>query len=141
MRSVIDTDTFTLVTQTQGRIPTLSFVDIKNGIVGKKYSVSLVFPNRTVSTQLHKQWKQQDGPANILSFPVTKDSGEIFISLEAARTECKKFGLDFTNYVGFLFIHGLLHLKGMDHGAIMEQAEQKYCKRFGIVFPSDYYSS
>jgi len=141
MRSVIDTDTFSLVTQTKGRIPTLPFVDIKNTILGKKYSLSLVFPDRTTSTQLHKQWKHENGPANILSFPVTNTSGEIFISLDAARTECKTFGLSYTDYVGFLFIHGLLHLEGMNHSDIMEQAEQRWCKRFGIAFPYDYYAS
>lgn len=141
MRSVIDTDTFTLFSQTSGRIPSLPFVDAKNAILGKKYQLSLVFANRTTSTQLHKEWKHADGPANILSFPITNDSGEIFISLEAARTECKKFGLDFTNYVGFLFIHGLLHLKGLDHGDIMEQAEKRWCKKFTIMFPNDYYAS
>lgn len=139
MRSVIDTDTLTLVAETQGRIPNLPFVDAKNTILGAHYNLSIVFPSRKKSTELHIDWKSEDGPANILSFPLTKNSGEIFISLDAARTEHAKFGLDYDNYIGFLLIHGMLHLKGMDHGAIMEKAEKRFCKQFGITFPEAYY--
>ncbi len=141
MRCIIDTDAFTLLSETSGRIPNLPFVDAKNAILGKRYNLSLVFPDAKKSTELHLDWKDEDGPANILSFPISKNAGEIFISLDAAKTECKKFGLDYKNYVGFLFIHGLLHLKGLDHGDIMEQAEKRFCKRFAIAFPDAYYSS
>lgn len=141
MRSVIDTDNLTLIAETKGRIPTLPFVDVKESILGKKYNLSIVFPSVKRSTELHIDWKNEDGPANILSFPITQTSGEIFISLEAAKKEHAKFGLDYDDYIGFLLIHGMLHLKGMDHGAIMEKAEAKYCKKFGITFPSEYYGS
>ena len=35
-------------------------------------------------------------------------------------------------YIAFLFIHGLLHLKGHDHGDTMESLERRYVKQFGI---------
>ena len=141
MRSVIDTDTLTLIAETKGRIPNLPFVDVKNAILGKRYNLSIVFPSVQRSTELHIDWKNEDGPANILSFPISKTNGEIFISLEAARNEHEKFGLSYDDYIGFLLIHGMLHLKGMDHGAIMEKAEAQYCKKFGITFPYAYYGS
>lgn len=141
MRSVIDTDNLTLIAETKGRIPTLPFVDAKNAILGADYNLSIVFPSVKKSTELHLDWKNESGPANILSFPISKTVGEIFISLEAAKKEHAKFGLAYDHYVGFLLIHGMLHLKGMDHGAIMEKAEAKYCKKFGITFPTAYYGS
>ena len=141
MRSVIDTDNLTLIAETKGRIPTLPFVDAKNAILGKNYNLSIVFPSVARSTELHIDWKNEGGPANILSFPIAQNVGEIFISLEAAKKEHAKFGLSYDDYIGFLFIHGMLHLKGMDHGAIMETAEAKYCKKFGIQFPHEYYGS
>ncbi len=139
MRSVIDTDTLTLVAETQGRIPPLPFVDAKNAILGKRYNLSIVFPSVATSTKLHLDWKHEDGPANILSFPISATSGEIFISLEAAKQQHTVFGLSYDDYIGFLLIHGMLHLKGMDHGAIMEKAEKRFCKKFGITFPEAYY--
>jgi ssRNA-specific RNase YbeY (16S rRNA maturation enzyme) len=34
--------------------------------------------------------------------------------------------------VGYLFIHGLTHLKGYKHGATMENIERLYIKKWGI---------
>jgi hypothetical protein len=44
-----------------------------------------------------------------------------------------KFGMTPNEYVGFLFIHGLLHLKGYSHGDTMDKAEKKYSKRFKLA--------
>ncbi len=64
-------------------------------------------------------------------------SGEIFINPEKARIKAKEFGRTFDNYVKFLFIHGLFHLKGHDHednesAEKMEKAEISVRKKFGI---------
>ena len=61
--------------------------------------------------------------SNVLSFPLSKTSGEILI--------CKAAAKPYT--VEFLFIHGLLHLKGLKHGAIMEGEESRLLKRFGFA--------
>lgn len=60
--------------------------------------------------------------SNVLAFPLSKTSGEIVICKAAA----KPYTAD------FLFIHGLLHLKGYKHGGIMEREEAKLIKKFGI---------
>ncbi len=46
---------------------------------------------------------------------------------------CKDFNLSKEGYIAFLFIHGLLHLKGHDHGDIMESLERRYMKKFAIA--------
>ncbi len=71
-------------------------------------------------------------PTNILSFPLDKKSGEIFITLSVAKKEAPNFDRTFSNFVAFLFIHGLMHLKGHDHSDTMERAESKLRKKFGI---------
>ena len=35
-------------------------------------------------------------------------------------------------YIGYLFIHGLLHLKGHDHGTDMDRLEAKFVKKFNL---------
>lgn len=35
-------------------------------------------------------------------------------------------------YLAFLFIHGLLHLRGMDHGDTMEDEERRIMQQFGL---------
>jgi len=59
----------------------------------------------------------------VLSFPLSKNSGEILI--------CKSAAKPYT--VDYLFIHGVCHLKGYKHGATMESIESRLLKKFGFV--------
>jgi probable rRNA maturation factor len=122
----------TITRETSGKLPGLPFLRIKEAILGANYELSLVFVGRTKAIQLHKEWKSKNDPVNILSFPLSKTEGEILISLEKARSECKNFDRNYENYLAFLFIHGCVHLKGFSHGNKMEAEEKKYRKMFGI---------
>src|SRR4051812_46018403 len=93
---------------------------IKDKILGKKYELSLVFISSAHSKKLNKQYRKKNKPADILSFAISKEAGEIFISPAGKKN------------FHFLFIHGLCHLKGMRHGSRMELVEQKYRKFFNI---------
>jgi probable rRNA maturation factor len=74
----------------------------------------------------------KDKPTNILSFPLDKNSGQIFICPSYSKKEAPDFDRTFSNYLGFLFIHGVIHLKGFDHGSTMENEERKIRTQFGI---------
>ena len=92
-----------------------NFKKIKNKVLGSDYELSLVFASDTLTRRLNRTYRGIDKPTNVLAFPLSKTSGEIFIN----RSRAKPFS------VKYLFIHGLLHLKGMEHGDTMEQAEKK----------------
>ena len=102
----------------------MPFANIKDSVLGKSYELSLVFIGETTSRKLNKQYRQKDKATNVLSFPLDKKSGEIFITPSVAKKE--------GHSVGFLFIHGLLHLKGLEHGDTMERAEIKLRKIFNV---------
>lgn len=117
---------------TKSRLPGLAFSKIKNEALGEKYSLSLVFINESESKKLNGKYRKKNKPTNVLSFPLDKNNGEIFITPTVVKKETKKFGRNFNNLVGFLFIHGLMHLKGFKHGSKMERAEEKLRKQFGV---------
>ena len=125
-------DSFSIRNMTKGKTQNLSFIDIKEKILGKKYSLSLVFIGETRSRKLNKKFRKKDKPTDVLSFPLSKDEGEIFITPKQAKIKAKKFEKNQKDFIGFLFIHGLLHLKGMDHGSRMDREEQKFCKTFDL---------
>lgn len=108
------------------------FVSIKERILGKKYDLSLVFIGDTRARRLNFQSRKKTYIPNILSFPLDKESGEIFINLKKAKQESKQSDLSPENYIKFLFIHGCLHLKGLKHGDVMESEEDKYTKKFCV---------
>lgn len=125
-------DSFALTATVKGKLPRLPFADMKNTVLGNSYELSLVLIGDKLSERLHIERYGKPGPANILSFPLTKKSGEIFINIRKAARESSKFERTFEKYIGFLFIHGLVHLKGMRHGSRMESEEKKVRARFNI---------
>jgi ssRNA-specific RNase YbeY (16S rRNA maturation enzyme) len=100
-----------------------SFDSIKDAVLGKKYDLSVAF---LTPAKMRPAMKYKKVPAkktsNVLAFPLSKTSGEILI--------CKAAAKPFT--VEYLFIHGLLHLKGRKHSATMEREEDRLLKRFGF---------
>jgi probable rRNA maturation factor len=105
------------------------FANLKDRILGKNYELSLVFIGKSKSKELNNKFRQKNKPTNVLSFTLSENSGEIFITPEVAKVEYKKFeGFEksLKKFIIFLFIHGCLHLKGMDHGSTMERAEKKW---------------
>jgi probable rRNA maturation factor len=115
------------VKQSPPRIPATA---ITEKIAGKRYNLSLVYIGETRAQSLNIEHRNKDYIPNILSFPLDESAGEIFICPSVARREAKNFNLSYRNYLIFLLIHGLLHLKGHDHGATMERLEQKYLRVF-----------
>jgi probable rRNA maturation factor len=106
---------------------------IKEKVLGKKYELSLTFIGDTRMRSLNQAYRKKDSTTDILSFPLSKTSGEIFISQKAADKKAKTFGMTSKEYLTFVFIHGLLHLEGRKHGRTMEKLEDSWCKKFGIT--------
>jgi probable rRNA maturation factor len=101
-------------------------------VLGKNYELSLVFIGNTLSRKLNHVHREIDKPTDILSFTLDKQAGEIFINIPYSIRKCKTFDRSFTNYVKFIFIHGLYHLKGYEHGSRMESEELKTRKKFNV---------
>ena len=118
-------ENFTITNITKSTPPSVPFAKIKIAVLGEKYELSLVFVGDKKSQELNNLYRGKNQPTNCLSFSLDKNSGEIFLNLKKAKKEAPNFGRKFDNFVAFLFIHSCLHLKGMEHGSIMEKAEEK----------------
>ena len=108
------------------------FTAMKQEVLGKHYDLSMAFISEEKIKKLNLTYRNKNEPTDILSFPLSKHEGEIYICLKQARKEAKKFGRKYENFLGFLFIHGLVHLKGFDHGSTMDDIEARFQKKFGI---------
>lgn len=132
MKKSIDNN-FSIRNLGKGKPPRLPFSDIKKEVLGEKYELSVIFAPKKMAQELNKAHREKDYVPNVLSFPLSKTSGEIFINLETVKKEAPLFEQTYTKFLGFIFIHGLLHLKGMDHGSTMEKYEKKFCKKFNCI--------
>lgn len=103
---------------------------IKNDILGKKYSLSIAFVSPKKSQEINKKYRNKNKPTNILSFALSKTEGELLLCKEVIRKELEKFDRNYKDLERFLVIHGMLHLKGLDHGKKMEKLEQKFEQKY-----------
>ncbi len=101
----------------------IPYKKIKKVVLGERYDLSLAFIGSTRSRRLNRKYRGKDKPANVLSFPFSKTDGEMLIDLAFARDK---------KNTAILFIHGLFHLKGMDHGSIMERSEARTLAQFSF---------
>jgi probable rRNA maturation factor len=97
------------------------------------WNISLVFAGETRAHNLNKQLRNKSYVPNVLSYEVGKNSGEIIICPSIARKQAPEYDLSYTNMVGFLFIHGLLHLKGLSHSATMDKKEREILSRLVTI--------
>lgn len=117
---------------TNGKLPRLPFRQFKNEVLGNSYELSLVCVGPSRSRALNRAYRRKDEPTNILAFPLSPDEGEIVLDLETARRDAPRFGRPYKNFLAFLVIHALFHLKGFSHGSTMERKERAVRKEFGI---------
>lgn len=87
--------------------------------VKEKKSMEVVFMTQDQIHDMNKTYRQIDKPTDVLSFPNEdeniKSLGDICISIEQAEKQAQDYGHSFEREIGFLAVHGYLHLKGYDH--------------------------
>jgi probable rRNA maturation factor len=73
---------------------------------------------------LNQRYRKKDAVTDVLSFPLDREPtgkgfpwhlGEIVIATPVARQQAQQARRNFTQQVLRLAIHGLVHLKGLDH--------------------------
>ena len=120
------------INSTVSTYPKWPYEKMKTAVLGAKYDLSLSFIGTTRARTLNTTYRQKTYVPNVLSFPLAPDVGEIYICPEIAKREAKKFNLSVDGHIAYLFIHGLVHLKGHDHGDTMDKLEQKFLRQFKI---------
>ena len=103
-----------------------SWLKVKNRVLGEKYDLSFSYAEGGEMLRLNKLYRQKDYSANVLSFPLSGNEGEILIN----KKYQKNGGLSF-----YLFIHSLLHLSGLKHSKKMDEKETGIMKEF---YPKTY---
>jgi len=123
---------FSITNKTKGT-PTpvgVPFTLIKNKILGENYDLSLSLLSPSRQKQINLKYRNKNETTNILSFPLSENSGEITIDPKKAKKDAPLFNLTYIEFFKYLFIHGCLHLKGFEHSSTMEKQEKKYLKIF-----------
>ena len=112
--------------------------------------VSVRVVNANEMQQLNSEFREQDKPTNVLSFPagdiegLPSDAGvplgDIVVCAEIVRSEAKEQGKTDKAHWAHIVVHGTLHLLGYDHeneaqAMTMEALEIEILRDFGIENP------
>lgn len=116
--------------------------------VADNSEVSLLFTDDDAIRKLNGQWRDKDKPTNVLSFPGSDPVddvygpllGDIVFGFETIEREARDMGVDFSDHLSHLTVHGLLHLFDYDHqtdeeAELMEGLEKTILASLGIGDP------
>ena len=125
----------------------LEFAAQKTGKEQKEMAVTFVSNER--SHELNLEYRDTDRPTDVISLEYKPELdiavdeedlldhpelaemledfdayiGELFISVDKAREQAEEYGHSFEREMGFLAVHGFLHINGYDHYTPEEEAE------------------
>ena len=125
----------------------LEFAAQKTGKEKKEMAVTFVSNAR--SHELNLEYRDTDRPTDVISLEYKPELdiavdeedlldhpelaemledfdayiGELFISVDKAREQAEEYGHSFEREMGFLAVHGFLHINGYDHYTPEEEAE------------------
>lgn len=111
--------------------------------------VSLVFSDDAQVRAINAEWRGQDKPTNVLSFPAFPLApggkpgpmlGDIVIARETVEREAADLDKSFDDHLTHLMVHGFLHLFGYDHmnseeAERMESIETRILASLGLSDP------
>jgi len=97
---------------------TSEMLDVSNSFA------SIVLVDNEKIHEINKQYRGVDRPTDVISFAFQDvddictnitNLGEIYISLDKVKSQALEYGHSKRRELGFLTVHGLLHLMGYDH--------------------------
>lgn len=99
--------------------------------------VSVTFTDNESIRVINRDYRGKDQPTDVISFSMEEEGeeeiaivgatgsrmlGDIIISVERTKSQAEEYGHSFERELGFLAVHGFLHLLGYDH---MNEQDEK----------------
>ncbi|MGE6752013.1 rRNA maturation RNase YbeY [Rossellomorea sp. NPDC071047] len=99
--------------------------------------VSVTFVTNERIQEINREYRHKDQPTDVISFAleelgedeveivggqIPRVLGDIIISIDRAKEQAEEYNHSFSRELGFLALHGFLHLLGYDH---MDEMDEK----------------
>lgn len=122
----------------------------------ENFELSITIVNNQKIQKINREYRSIDRATDVISFamednveeemaiffeeddlPFPRLLGDIFISIDQAIEQAAQYGHSLERELGFLVVHGFLHLNGFDHQTPAEEKEmfglqEKILKEYGL---------
>lgn len=90
--------------------------------------LSLVFLKEVDAKNLHWNYRQKDYATDVLSFETDdpESLGELVLCPTVLKKQAEQHDLSFEHEIGYMVLHGILHLLGFDHEKSEEAAREMF---------------
>ncbi|MFC8961517.1 rRNA maturation RNase YbeY [Bacillus subtilis] len=120
----------------------LQFAAEREGVQDQA-EVSVTIVSNDDIHQINKEYRGKDAPTDVISFALEEEGegeieivgaemppvlGDIIISADRTREQAEEYNHSFKRELGFLAVHGFLHLLGYDH-LTKEEEEEMFTKQ------------
>ncbi len=98
--------------------------------IEEECELSVTFVDNEAIREINKEYRGKDAPTDVISFAMEEMGedeiaiigadmprvlGDLIISIDRAKEQAEEYGHSFERELGFLALHGFLHLLGYDH--------------------------
>jgi probable rRNA maturation factor len=114
--------------------------------------LSITFVDNQKIQEINREYRNKDMPTDVISFALQEEGeeevtiigeelpltlGDIIISVEKVKEQAEEYGHSFERELGFLSVHGFLHLLGYDHMTesdekVMFSKQEEILNEFGL---------
>ncbi|MBV5122784.1 rRNA maturation RNase YbeY [Bacillus halotolerans] len=124
----------------------LQFAAEREGVQDQAEVSVTIVTNEDIQ-QINKEYRGKDTPTDVISFALEEEGedeveivgaemppvlGDIIISADRTREQAEEYNHSFKRELGFLVVHGFLHLLGYDH-MTKEEEEEMFTKQKDLL--------
>jgi probable rRNA maturation factor len=105
--------------------------------------LSISFVDDVQIQELNRRYLGRNKPTNVLAFSMREGDfpslhpqvlGDVIVSVDTARRQSNRFGLNEMETIILLMIHGILHLLGYEHEGTKKGARQMALKQRELLW-------
>ncbi len=125
----------------------LSFGAKEEGLT-ETYEVSVTFVDDAEIQEINATYRDKDAPTDVISFALEEEGegevaferpegmpvmlGDIIVSIDTLQRQAEEYNHSFERELGFLIVHGFLHLLGYDH-MTKEEEKEMFGRQYAIL--------